>query len=259
MKYHLARGEEQLGTFNDLDVSAGLREGRFKPTDLCWAEGMPEWLTLRAHLQELNPEEAAMPPPLAEPPAITALRAEVRQDQVMRLELASLGQRIAAKMIDLTLIILPLWVVFTMLYDTAFMEETQKLQNDTAAMMSAIQKRAEKLQEAGGMQLPLMSLIFYATLIVNAVLLTLRGQTIGKLCLGIHVVRSSDGARAGFIKAVLLRSVLFFMLIFVLTSSISLGGIGLALLLADSFMIFRKDRRCLHDLVADTLVTKRNG
>lgn len=258
MKYHLARGEEQLGTFNDLDVSAGLREGRFKPTDLCWAEGMPEWLTLRAHLQELNPEEAAVPPPIPELPSITALRAEVRQDQVIRLELASLGQRFAAKVIDLTLIILPLWVVFTILYDTAFMEETQKLQNDTAAMMSAIQKRAEKLQATGGMQLPLMSLIFYATLIVNGVLLTLRGQTIGKLCLGIQVVRCTDGARAGFIKAVLLRSVLFFILIFALTSSISFGSMGLALLLADTFMIFRKDRRCLRDLVADTLVTRRN-
>ena len=64
MKYHLARGEEQLGTFNDLDVSAGLREGRFKPTDLCWAEGMPEWRTLGSHLQELNPEGGA--PPTAE-------------------------------------------------------------------------------------------------------------------------------------------------------------------------------------------------
>ena len=35
-------------------------------------------------------------------------------------------------------------------------------------------------------------------------------------------------------------------------------AVGLALLMADSLMIFRKDRRCLHDLVADTLVTKRN-
>ena len=88
MKYHLARGEEQLGTFNDLDVSAGLREGRFKPSDLCWAEGMPEWLSLGAHLQELNPEYAV--PPIPEPPALTALRAEVRQDQVDQLGRKSL-------------------------------------------------------------------------------------------------------------------------------------------------------------------------
>lgn len=254
MKYHLARGEEQLGTFNDLDVSAGLREGRFKPTDLCWAEGMKDWETLKDHLQELNPEAVA--PSISEQPSIKALCAEVRQDQVIRLEMASLGQRFAAKMIDFALIIVPLWVVLTMVFDQAFVEETQKLQNDPAAMVNAMQKRAEKLQASGGMKLPLASLVFDTTLIVNVVLLTLRGQTIGKLCLGIQVVRFPDGRRAGFTKALLLRSVLFTILVF--TSFVYFGAVGLALLMADSLMIFRKDRRCLHDLVADTLVTKRN-
>ncbi|OYW74927.1 MAG: hypothetical protein B7Z37_15605 [Verrucomicrobia bacterium 12-59-8] len=254
MKYHLARGEEQLGTFNDLDVSAGLREGRFKPTDLCWAEGMPEWLSLGAHLQELNPEAGV--PPLPEPPAISALRAEVRLDQVLRMELASRGQRLAAKLIDLALLIVPLWVILTMFFDPAFKEEAQKLQNDPAAMMDAMQRRSDKVQATGGILLPLMSLVFDATLIVNMVLLTLRGQTIGKLSLGIQVVRFPEGARAGFIKAVLLRSILFAMLIF--AGTVSLGGVGLALLLTDGLMIFRADRRCLHDLVAGTLVTKRS-
>lgn len=256
MKYHLARGEEQLGTFNDLDVSAGLREGRFKSTDLCWADGMAEWKTLGSHLQELNTEEAAAPP-INEPSSITALRAEVRQDQVIRLEMASVGQRFAAKLIDFALIIVPLWVVLTMVFDQAFVEETQKLQNDPTAMVNAMQKRAEKLQASGGMKLPLASLVFDMALIVNVVLLTLRGQTIGKLCLGIQVVRFPEGTRAGFIKALLLRAILFTILVF--TSLIYFGGMGWALLMADYLMIFRKDRRCLHDLVADTLVTKRNS
>lgn len=255
MKYHLARGEEQLGTFNDLDVSAGLREGRFKPTDLCWAEGMKDWETLKDHLQELNPEVVA--PSISEQPSITALRAEVRQDQVIRLEMASVAQRFAAKMIDFALIIVPLWVVLTMVFDQAFVEETQKLQNDPTAMVNAMQKRAEKLQASGGMKLPLASLVFDMALIVNVVLLTLRGQTIGKLCLGIQVVRFPEGTRAGFIKALLLRAILFTILVFI--SLIYFGGMGWALLMADYLMIFRKDRRCLHDLVADTLVTKRNS
>ena len=255
MKYHIARGEEQLGTFNDLDVSAGLREGRFQPTDLCWTEGMKDWQTLKDHVQELNPEVVA--PSISEQPSITALRAEVRQDQVIRLEMASVGQRFAAKMIDFALIIVPLWVVLTMVFDQAFVEETQKLQNDPTAMVNAMQKRAEKLQASGGMKLPLASLVFDMALIVNVVLLTLRGQTIGKLCLGIQVVRFPDGTRAGFIKALLLRAILFTILVF--TSLIYFGGMGWALLMADYLMIFRKDRRCLHDLVADTLVTKRNS
>lgn len=256
MKYHLARGEEQLGTFNDLDVSAGLRNGHFKSTDLCWTEGMPEWQTLQAHLQEVNPE--AVQAPAAEPPAIKALRAEVRQDLEPLPELASRERRFAAKLIDFTLLIVPIGVILTMFFDSAFVEEIQKLQKDTPAVMAAMQKRAEQVQASGDVKLAIMSLIFDVTLIFNVVLLTLRGQTVGKLCVGIQVVRSPDGARAGFIKAVLLRSLLFLVLIF--AGSLSLGGIGLALLLVDSLMIFRKDRRCLHDLLADTLVTiKRKG
>lgn len=254
MKYHLARGEEQLGTFNDLDVSAGLRNGRFRGTDLCWTEGMKEWQTLEAHLKEVNPEAAQ--PPAFEVPGLKALRAEVRQDHMACLELASRGQRLAAKMIDIGLLIVPLMVILTLFFDPAFKEEAQKLQDDPNAMMAAMQKRAEKVHAEGGLTVPVMSLIFDATLIVNVLLLTLRGQTIGKLCLGIQVVRSPEGSRAGFIKAVLLRSILFLILVF--AGSVSLGGIGLALLMTDSLMIFRKDRRCLHDMVADTVVTKRN-
>lgn len=253
MKYHLARGEEQLGTFNDLDVSAGLRDGRFKATDLCWAEGMPEWQTLKDHLQEVNPE--AVISPSVEPPSITALRSEVRLDQVQGFELASRERRFAAKLIDFTLLFVPLAVILTMFFDPAFVEEIQKLQNDPPAVVNAMQKRAEHIQSSGDVKLAVMSLIFDVTLIVNVVLLTLRGQTVGKLCLGIQVVRSPEGTRAGFIKAVVLRSMLFLILVF--AGSLSLGGIGLAVLLVDSLMIFRKDRRCLHDMVAETLVTNK--
>ena len=142
MKYHLARGEEQLGTFNDLDVSAGLREGRFKPTDLCWAEGMPEWRTLASHLVELN-TEAGIPPPI--PPSIAALREEVRQDQMLRLELASRGQRLAAKVIDWMTILVPLVILFTALMDPTFKEDVLAHQNDPTALMEVLQKRIDHM------------------------------------------------------------------------------------------------------------------
>ena len=43
MKYHIARSDEKLGEFNDLDIAAGMRRGEFLPTDLCWAKGMTDW------------------------------------------------------------------------------------------------------------------------------------------------------------------------------------------------------------------------
>lgn len=40
------RGAESLGVFSEEDVRAGLRTGRFVPTDLGWREGMASWQTL---------------------------------------------------------------------------------------------------------------------------------------------------------------------------------------------------------------------
>ena len=40
------RGAESLGVFSEEDVRAGLRTGRFAPTDLGWREGMTNWQTL---------------------------------------------------------------------------------------------------------------------------------------------------------------------------------------------------------------------
>ncbi|MDB6003955.1 MAG: hypothetical protein JWR15_942, partial [Prosthecobacter sp.] len=37
----------------------------------------------------------------------------------------------------------------------------------------------------------------------------------------------------------------------------SIRSIGPVLKVGNIMLIFRKDRRCMHDLVADTLVTKR--
>ncbi len=256
MKYHLARGEEQLGTFNDLDVSAGLREGRFKPTDLCWADGMAEWKTLGSHLQELNMENDVAP--LAEPPAIAALRAEVRQDQILRLEPASRGQRFAAKLIDLLMLIVPFVVYYTIVFDPAVQEELRPLQKDPVPMaevMKVIQRRIEAIQASGNVIPDIMGMIMNMVVLTNVILLSIRGQTIGKMCLGIQVVRCPRGDRAGFVKAVMLRSMLVGILI--LGSIIYFGLMGMVLLVANALMIFRQDRRCMHDLVADTMVTRR--
>lgn len=40
------RGAESLGVFSEEDVRAGLRTGRFAPTDLGWREGMTSWQAL---------------------------------------------------------------------------------------------------------------------------------------------------------------------------------------------------------------------
>jgi len=243
MKYHLARGEEQLGTFNDLDVSAGMREGRFLATDLCWAEGMPEWQALGTHMRDVSGT--------TEIPAITALREEVRQDQVQTKVLASLGQRFGAKMIDWLLLLLPVYVLLIAIMDATFEAKILALREDPTAMMEALKMQITQSLEAGNQTVLAMYGVIIALMIANVVLLTLRGQSIGKLLTGIQIVRAQDQLRAGFVKAVMLRWFLFAVIN-------SIQFIGLPLMLGDFLLIFRSDRRCLHDLVADTVVVKRN-
>ncbi|MDP1588291.1 MAG: RDD family protein [Prosthecobacter sp.] len=245
MKYHLARGEEQLGTFSDLDVSAGLRNGRFQPGDLCWTEGMKDWQTLETHMQDVAEETGT-----AQEPAIAALEAEVRKDQSTRLELASLGQRLAAALVDLASILVPMMIMFSVLIDERFEAEIRAVQNDPQAVMDALQRQIEKVQATGNSTLMMLGWFMDVLVITNIILLTVRGQTLGKLLLGIQVVRSADDSRAGFLRAVLLRSLL---LIFVLF----LPHVGPFLLIADVLLIFRADRRCLHDFIADTRVVLR--
>lgn len=95
-------------------------------------------------------------------------------------------------------------------------------------------------------QAVVLGLVVVLVGLVQCRLLYERGQTIGKLVFGIRIVRS-DGRRAEFLRLVLLRDGFSYALRWV-------PVVGLFLSLLDALMIFRSDRRCLHDLVADTIV-----
>lgn len=91
-----------------------------------------------------------------------------------------------------------------------------------------------------------------ALLVVQCWLLTTRGQTIGKRVFGVRIVNVDDDTNPGFVKAVLLR---WFVpgLITVFLNFVLLGYI---FFLVDSCFIFRRDHRCIHDLIAGTRVVK---
>lgn len=243
MKYHLARGETQLGIFTDLEVSAGLRDGRFQAGDLCWMEGMKEWQSLDARMKEIA-NEAGLPPPL---PVISDKEEPLTEAPMT--EPVSVTRRLAAKIIDWSLLLVPFMGMLSLLMDPAFEAQVVKLQNDPPALMAALQKQIEKAVTEGNPLFVSLGWLMDIVILTQVILLTIRGQSIGKWMLGLRIVCFQGGGRAGFLKAVLLRSFLFF------TASL-LGPVGLSVLLVDALMIFRKDRRCLHDLVAGTVVIR---
>lgn len=85
-------------------------------------------------------------------------------------------------------------------------------------------------------------------LAIQGWLLISRGQSIGKIALGLRIVRP-DGSAVTAGRMLGLRYGISFVL-----GVIPLVNIVWAL--ADSLMIFRESRRCLHDQIADTIVVK---
>ena len=85
-----------------------------------------------------------------------------------------------------------------------------------------------------------------AYLVLNLVLLHRHGQTYGKRRVGVRIVRTS-GARVGLGRIFMLRMALPAVL-----SSIPV--VGFPFMLLDALTIFSRDRKCVHDRFADTVV-----
>ena len=95
-----------------------------------------------------------------------------------------------------------------------------------------------------GVSMAIGVLIF---LMLNGYLLATRGQTIGKLLLKIRITRPS-GEAASITRLALRYGAGF------------AAGLVMAVIwvysLIDCLLIFRKSRRCLHDVIGDTIVVK---
>lgn len=90
-----------------------------------------------------------------------------------------------------------------------------------------------------------------ALILLQAYLIATRGQSLAKGWLGIKIVKL-DGAPVKFVSGVLLRHWLFLALQYV-------PGLRSLTALIDALFIFRKDRRCMHDLIAGTKVIQVKG
>lgn len=226
MQYHIARNGQQAGVFNEEDVRARLQRNEFSPADLCWTEGMADWqpLSVRFPPTEVALTSGEVINPYAPPQTgIAATRPS------STLELASLGDRLAAAIFD---VVAAMLCVIPMIVGGVMSGQT-----DTSPSPLA-------LGLIGGSFLLIIGLTIY-----NLVLLATRGQTIGKKLKGIRIVTFPDGANPGGVKTILLRG-------FVNGLLSGVPYLGTVYALVDICFIFREDRRCIHDLIADTQVVK---
>ncbi|MDR0184791.1 RDD family protein [Lysobacter arvi] len=120
-----------------------------------------------------------------------------------------------------------------------------------AAMLPAIvgllRFRPERGIGALGGSLLMFSLVCLIALFVYwCVLMHRDGQSIGKRVMGMRIVRT-DGSRAGLGRMIVLRY-------FVPGLIGAIPYVGWVFSLANPLWIFGEERRCLHDLICDTMV-----
>lgn len=138
------------------------------------------------------------------------------------MELAGRGRRLLATLIDMILVP-TLTVILMMAFDV-------------------IENADDYADSAWMLHLFLTAVLAYVLL--NGYLLFKRGQTIGKLILGIRIVNAGDEQVPPLWKLLLVRAV-FFPLLYTAVIAI-----------VDAIFIIRRDRRCLHDLTAGTRVVR---
>ena len=229
-QYHIARDSQQLGVFSDQDIQSGLASGSILSTDLLWTEGQADWQPVSskfgAALQAPVPQSGAFNPYAA--PQANVISPSMKSS----MELASLGQRLGASMLDG----LVGGLVVGVPYFFAIVNMTGNKGNSDLSPAAT-----------GGFIVA--GIAFLGLMIYNLVLLSTKGQTLGKKWLDIRIVTHPDCQNAGFVKAVLLRG-------FVNGIIGAIPLLGLLYSITDICFIFREDRRCIHDLIGGTQVVK---
>jgi uncharacterized RDD family membrane protein YckC len=229
MNYHVAKNGAQLGQMPEEEIVRRLQSGDLASGDLCWTDGMGDWVPLGAKfaLQTSAPAAVAMNP--YAPPSANVLTAPRAADT---LELADRGTRLGAALIEGFIFVI---AALPILISTALASTAE----------SASGTPAEP-------NVPLIILgivLVLALAIYQLVMLATRGQSIGKRIVGIRIVTHPDGANPGGVKTILMRG-----FIPGIISNIPL--LGFLFSITNICFIFREDRRCIHDLIAGTQVVK---
>lgn len=80
MNYYVGRDGTQLGTFSLDQLKADLAQGKLRPTDMAWCEGMDDWKPLSDVLSAAAPEPAPPTPPAI--PAVPAIPQQPSPPQI---------------------------------------------------------------------------------------------------------------------------------------------------------------------------------
>lgn len=217
---------KEYGPVTVEQIRTWLRGGRANLETKAKALGTDEWRALADFAEFSSPD--GLPPVI-----VPATATEGAADPT----LGHRGMRLLAALVD------------GFIESLCWMPTSQAVMKSLGGLIAAGQLSPQDLvpviTSAIGRSVPYLA----ALVLVQAVLLTTRGQTIGKILTRLRVVRVRDGAPAGFLHGFLLRG-------FFPRCLRHVPLFGLLFWLVDNCFIFRDDQRCLHDLMAGTKVVK---
>lgn len=166
-----------------------------------------------------------------------------------QLDLASIGSRIAAKLVDTLLMVLASSPLFIALYNSPNFDKLLKWAEAGQTRLTSAQQM-ELMSALPEHILLLTNILVWGLIIAQVLLLMRRGQTIGKMIMGIRILDRKSNAIPGFFNLIIIRGLFT-------TLAYSLSIFGLVVLVIDLVMMLTsKERLSLHDKIAKTYVVR---
>ena len=224
-------------------VRGWIRAGRANLDTKARALGSEEWRRLGDFAEFAGPDAA---PPIIGGAAAASAAGVAGGFVAVGAELAGLGARTGAALFNA-------FVYFLSMLPGSMMMSRELLERNPQLAQGGIPNLEELDLTGVAESVAWVWAGLLGAMLLQALLLTFRGQNLGKLLVGARVVRADNGEPAGFVRVVLLRYALPVTLIILLNGVLMLGFL---FLLVDYVCMFREDRRCLHDLIAGTKVVR---
>ena len=222
MDIHVIKNGQQCGPFTEAQLQDMLHTGMVHRSDLAWHEDLPEWQPVHSVLG------LKAPPPMPGPD-------QAQQILKSNAPAAAIDPNLASRMTRFR----AYWI------DCGFL---------FALLLPGILMGLLISEETSWMDVP-AALLFIAGpitfLIVQGMMLSKQGQTVGKKYLKIRIVDERDDSNPGFVRAVLLR--------YILPNLLGVSMVGAVLQIVEVLFIFRADRKCIHDFLANTKVVNVQG
>lgn len=294
MKIYLARDNVQAGPYTLDELNRMLSSEEVIATDLMWHTGMSEWKTVgevtnyqsvyrpnssssipnvsetqekhgfgdnidfkkdekRVSVAELygrKPSEEASAP---QAKITTIIITKNVQKDDGKLEYASVFSRFLAFVINMGLYFLALLPLITAFMQVVDMNEIAKHAQDYASMQAYSQSLVEKISKTTVM---MSNLMFFGLLGIQMLLIVVRGQSFGKLVMGIRVVDEKTGKLPSVGTLVFMRT-LFLITVYVMGAMLISGLPAMIMLGVNYIMANGNDKKQgWHDKLTKTLVVK---